>query len=257
MAKVISKYKVNCLLTTSQHMTQCVSFQAQQLSSLKFVLMSGSTCHENHLRQIRTSLPNATVINIYGTSECGFISASFGPYKTRSVGQLFANVELKIVNEATNEKLGPYEVGILCVRNVYHSTTVGYYGDVGAFYKILDMEDFIITGDLGFMDAEHYLYLSDRQDIVLKYQNIYYSPHECEVIIAELKDVCDVCVVGIPTEEDDDVPAAIIVKTEGSSLTERDIVKHVKLRRESQSEFFDYGVFLSKKFLAIIMVKYS
>ncbi|TMW42144.1 hypothetical protein DOY81_012775 [Sarcophaga bullata] len=228
-------------------MTRCVNTQAQRLSSLKFVLMSGSTCYESNLQEIRNALPNATVINIYGTSECGGIAANFGQYKSKSVGQLFSNVELKIVNEATGEKLGPCEIGVLCVKNVYHSTTVPYYGDVGAFYKILDMEDFIITGDLGFMDDEHYLHLSERREIVLKYRNFYYSPHEYEVMIAELDDVMDVCVVGIPNEKQDDVPAAVVVKREGSLLTDCDIVKHVKMHRESQQDFLDYGVFFVKE----------
>ncbi|XP_037812292.1 4-coumarate--CoA ligase 4-like [Lucilia sericata] len=247
MTHIICKYKVNCLLATSQQISQCINFEPQLLESLKFVLISGSTCFKTNLQQIRSTLQQATVINIYGTSECGGISANFGDYKIKSVGQLFSNVELKIVDEASGEKLGPYEIGLLCVKNKFYPNEMAYYGDVGAFYKILDAEDYIITGDLGFMDSEHYLYLSDRREIVLQYQNYYYSPYEFEVIVAELKGVRDVSVVGVQEEGKGDVPACVIVKEEGCSLTSRDVMNYVNLRRSSLHNCFDYGVFFVKE----------
>ncbi|KAM7346376.1 uncharacterized protein ACRADG_006332 isoform 2-T2 [Cochliomyia hominivorax] len=247
MCHLVSKYQVNCILATSQQILQSIGFKPELLQSLKYVLISGSSCFKANLEQIRDTLKNATVINIYGTSECGGISANFGDYKSQSVGQLFSNVELKIVDEASGEKLGPYEIGVVCVKNNFHNYEMGYYGDVGAFYRILDAEDFIITGDLGFMDSENYLYLSDRREIVLQYQNLYYSPYEFEVIVAEMKDVEDVCVVGVYEEGRGDVPAAVVVKAEGSRLTARDVLNYVNLKRNSLHNCFDYGVFFIRQ----------
>ncbi|XP_065363874.1 uncharacterized protein LOC135957124 [Calliphora vicina] len=247
MTHIICRYKVNCLLATSNQISQCINFQPELLQSLKFILISGSSCFKANLQQIRSTLQHTTVINIYGTSECGGIAANFGDYKMKSVGQLFSNVELKIVDEATGEKLGPYEIGVLCVKNNFHANETAYYGDVGAFYKILDAEDFIITGDLGFMDPEHYLYLSDRREIVLQYQNLYYSPYEFEVIVAEMQGVQDVCVVGVQEEGKGDVPACVIVKKEKCILNSRDVLNYVNLRRDSLHNCFDYGVFFVKE----------
>lgn len=80
------------------------------------------------------------------------------------------------------------------------------------------------TGDLGYFDEDALLFLIDRKKDMFKYCNHHVSPTELELMIEQNNDVQAVCVVGIPDDFAEHLPAAVIVRMPDSSITEDDIM---------------------------------
>jgi fatty-acyl-CoA synthase len=83
------------------------------------------------------------------------------------------------------------------------------------------------SGDMGFLDDEGFLFVSDRlKDMIISGgENIY--PAEVEAVIAELTQVGSVAVIGVPDEKWGEVPRAIVTLRAGSALTEEELRSHM------------------------------
>ncbi|XP_037941983.1 4-coumarate--CoA ligase 1-like [Teleopsis dalmanni] len=202
----------------------------------------GGHCPISTLERVRSQLTMAVLLNGYGTTECGGIAANIKNYKNNSVGRILPEIEIKIIDQQTGEKLAHNQVGEIYVRT--SSKWSGYYGDVKATEAVLELDGWVQTGDLGYIDEENYLYLLDRSKDILKYNGRQYSPHEIEETILELSDVLDACVFGVYDDNFNDLAAAAVMKKPGAKLTKEEIVKYVKEQHEDNSKHLNYGVFL-------------
>ncbi|NUP73088.1 MAG: o-succinylbenzoate--CoA ligase [Sinomonas sp.] len=83
------------------------------------------------------------------------------------------------------------------------------------------------SGDMGYVDDEGFLFVSDRlKDMIISGgENIY--PAEVEALIVELPQVASVAVIGVPDERWGEVPRAIVTLREGSELREDDVRAHL------------------------------
>ncbi|XP_037812606.1 luciferin 4-monooxygenase-like isoform X1 [Lucilia sericata] len=244
MLQVIQKYKVNFLMTCPSQMVQVSllpGYTQKAMSSIQLIFMTGSACSEATQKRIRSVLTTGYLLNIYGTTESGGIACNFSDYKPQSVGKIVPNIQMKIVDQFTGERLGVNELGEICVSSI--NKWLGYYNNPEATKQIVDSEGFTHTGDLGYIDEEHYLYLVERCKDVMKYEYFHYSPHEIEEIVMTIPGVIDVCVFGVFDEEKNDIPAAAVVKHAESRLKEKDIVKFVESKTEARYKRLHYGVY--------------
>jgi acyl-CoA synthetase (AMP-forming)/AMP-acid ligase II len=86
------------------------------------------------------------------------------------------------------------------------------------------------TGDGGFLDDEGYLNISDRKKDVIITGGENVSSIEVEDVIFSHPDVAEVAVIGVPDEKWGETIKALVVKAEGSSLTEEELIGYVKDR---------------------------
>ncbi len=128
-----------------------------------------------------------------------------------SVGRPVDTCEMKIVGEA-GETLPPGEVGEVFIRPLTGPGTTYRY--LGAEAKTID-GGWESLGDLGWMDAEGYLYLADRlSDMVLVGgANVY--PAEVEAALDSFPGVRSSAVIGLPDENTGNRLHAIIDRPEG------------------------------------------
>lgn len=196
---------------------------------------------------MRSVLTQGLLFYGYGGTETGGVSGRLNANKPKSVGRLLPNVQLKIVEAESGQRLGTGEIGEICVNQGYE--WCGYYNNAKATAEILDSEGFIRTGDLGYMDEDNFLFLVGRCKDVMKFLGFQFSPQDIEEIIAELPDVVDVCVFGVYNEIQQDVPAAAVVKKENSTLTEEQIRKYIDSKTEVPHKRIHYGVFFVKELL--------
>jgi len=84
------------------------------------------------------------------------------------------------------------------------------------------------TGDGGVLDGEGYLNISDRKKDVIITGGENVSSIEVEDAIFSHPDVAEVAVIGVPDEKWGETIKALVVRAEGSSLTEQELIDYVK-----------------------------
>jgi acyl-CoA synthetase (AMP-forming)/AMP-acid ligase II len=84
------------------------------------------------------------------------------------------------------------------------------------------------TGDIGYMDEDGYLFITDRKKdmIISGGSNVY--PREIEEVICTHPGVYEVAVIGVPDARWGEATKAMVVARPGASLTEAEIVEHCR-----------------------------
>ncbi len=133
-----------------------------------------------------------------GTEGNGFVKITSGEWLSHkgSVGQILAGT-IHILDEAGQE-MPTGEVG-----TVYFETesTFEYYKDPEKTAQSRSDEGWTTLGDIGYLDGEGYLYLTDRKADMIISGGVNIYPQEAENIIVMHPKVADVAVFGIPHEE--------------------------------------------------------
>lgn len=166
-------------------------------------------------------------IQIYGQGEApmAITSLSRADVAARralaTVGRAQAGVELR-VGDAAGHPLPPGAVGEIMVRG--DVVMPGYWRNRAATAETL-RDRWLMTGDMGCLDASGYLTLQDRsKDVIISGgQNIY--PREVEEALLTHPDVSEVAVVGRPSDEWGEEVVAFVVPV-GETLDEAALDAH-------------------------------
>lgn len=143
-----------------------------------------------------------------------------------SVGRPIADVVVRVVDEQGDELPHDGEsVGELILQSA--TLMAGYWNNPGATESAL-REGWYHSGDLGSIDEAGYVYVTERRNdlIVSGGMNVY--PTEVEHAISRLEGVDDVAVVGVPHPRWGQTVVAVVVKTDGTDLSEHDVIDFCK-----------------------------
>ena len=161
----------------------------------------------------------------YGMTETAPV-LSVNPYlksKRGSVGPAVEGVELQIEN--------PDSEGIGEIIAKGPSTMKGYYRNPDATEKAI-RDGWLYTGDLGYIDADGYLYLTGHcKDVIVPAsgKNIY--PVELEALYRDNPAISEICVIGIPYQDGSDTAVhAVIVPATSDEATKTEIHNHLQAR---------------------------
>jgi acyl-CoA synthetase (AMP-forming)/AMP-acid ligase II len=145
----------------------------------------------------------------------------------RSAGKPMPGVEIVILDVNGNQ-LRTGEVGEIATRSA--SNMVGYWKLPEATMHTLDANNWLRTGDAGYMDKDGYLYIHDRiKDVIISGgENIY--PAEIESAICDHPDVAEAAVVGVPDEIWGEAVKAIVVMKPGKSITSAGLMAFTRER---------------------------
>ena len=138
-----------------------------------------------------------TTVQGYGLTETSPVISAGTDFEQEvgSVGKVFPNVKIKILNKDENG------VGEIYVKGP--TVMLGYYQNEEATKEVLD-KGWFNTGDLGYVDKKGFLFLCGRKKsvIVLKNgKNVF--PEEIETVINKIDGVKESFVYGRPDEEDE------------------------------------------------------
>jgi long-chain acyl-CoA synthetase len=144
------------------------------------------------------------------------------PKLMRSCGKPYPWVEMRAVDPETAEDVPLGAVGELWTRSVQNMK--GYWNNPAATAAAFTDDGWFKTGDAGYLDADGYVFLHDRvKDMIVSGgENIY--PAEVENVLAKHPEVADVAVIGVPDDRWGEAVKAVVVRRDGSDVTEADII---------------------------------
>ncbi|XP_058452864.1 uncharacterized protein LOC131431270 [Malaya genurostris] len=228
---LIEKYRINGLNgppVFAHALARHPRAKSADLSSLKLWGIGGYFVSDDIRDAVDALLPGGKSYTIYASTECALIAADLLQRKRGAVGPVLSNLEIKIVDDE-GRSLGVGEQGELWIKR--SPPFLGYFKNEEATAAVLDAEGWFQSGDLGYFDDEGFLYLVDRKGDLFKFRNDSVSPQQLEDIIVQMEGVKKVCVVGIPTDDRrEELPTAVVVRDEGSTISEQAIVQFVEER---------------------------
>jgi bile acid-coenzyme A ligase len=179
------------------------------LSSLAAIMHLAAPCPQWLKHAWIDWLGPDVVLELYGGTEgllATFIDGHEWLAHPGSVGRPMTG-ELQIRATESGEVLPPGETGTVWMRPA--DPTRRSYRYIGATSRA-DDEGWETLGDIGRLDAEGYLYLTDRDTdmILVGGSNVY--PAEIEAALTEHPAVTDACVIGLPHEDLGQAPHAIV-----------------------------------------------
>ena len=202
--------------TTYQLLADHPDWAATELSTLEKLTCGGSAVPTRILNAYEER--GLSFSQGYGMTETSPGATSLAPAMTRvkqgSVGlpHFFTDVRIADENGAMVPRgtVGEIEIS---GPNVF----LGYHGKPEATAEAFTRDGWFRSGDLGYLDADGYLYISDRlKDMIISGgENIY--PAEVENLISDIEGVSGVAVIGVPDEQWGEVPWAVVTLREDAT----------------------------------------
>ncbi|KAF5548878.1 phenylacetyl ligase [Fusarium mexicanum] len=169
----------------------------------------------------------------YGMTEsCSTITShppsKYGYKYADRVGMLVGSTEVRIVDIETGEDCQVGKAGEIWARGP--QMAMGYLGNPEATESTFDKDGFLHTGDIGYLDHDGMLAITDRLKEIIKVKGVGVAPAELEGLLLGHPCVYDVAVCGIPDERAGERPKAFVV------------LKHSEMSRpvEAAKEIFEF-----------------
>jgi len=146
----------------------------------------------------------------------------------RSAGKPFPWVEIRIVDPATGADVPTGTIGELWTRSIQNMK--GYWRNPDDTARTILPDGWLRTGDGGYVDAEGYVYLTDRvKDLIITGgENVY--PAEIENVLMSHPDVADVAVIGVPDDRWGETVKAVVVRKPGAASAATDLIAFARER---------------------------
>jgi len=195
------------------------------LSSLTDIAAGGAPRPVSHVQRLSEEFPKAQPALGYGLTETNAVGCSnfWGSYaaKPDSTGRAHKPFVDIAVLGAGDAHLPPFERGEIAIRSAANIKC--YWEDPEATKAAFTADNFLRTGDIGYVDEDGYLFIVDRKkDIIIRGgENIACAEVEAEIYACPA--VAEVCVFGIPDDRLGEVPVAVVYREEGSDLTEEEL----------------------------------
>jgi long-chain acyl-CoA synthetase len=167
------------------------------------------------------------LIEGYGLSEASPVvtkNPMRGMRKPGSIGLPVPNVEVSIQDD-TGRQLATGETGEVCVRG--GNVMLGYWNNPEETTKAMRGE-WLLTGDIGYRDADGYYYITDRKKDMLLVNGINVYPREIEEVLYQFPGVKEAAVIGVPDPRKGEQPVAYIAPADGVTLDEKAVLQFVR-----------------------------
>ncbi|MFT7433828.1 MAG: long-chain acyl-CoA synthetase [Alphaproteobacteria bacterium] len=194
------------------------------LSSIKYCISGGATLPQP-VKEAFVKLTDACLVEGYGLSECSPVAMCNPPHtggKENSVGIPLPGTQVEIRDLEKNSRVAPLgERGEIFVKGP--QVMKGYWNKDDATKTTL-INGWLKTGDVGYMDKDGYVFLTDRlkEIIITSGYNVY--PKIIEEAFYKHKDVEEVIVIGIHDDEKGEEPKAFVKLKAGAKVTEEELL---------------------------------
>lgn len=199
--------------------SQMPGFADADLMSVRMLICGGAPVPEPLLKAYAgRGIP---INQGYGLTETApmvtFLTSEFGMEKIGSAGTTPLLCEVKLVDDDGNTVTEADAKGEVCVSGP--NVMKGYWNRPEATAEAIDAEGWFHTGDVGYLDADGFLFIADRvKDMVISGgENVY--PAEVESVLYEHPAIGEVAVIGLDDERWGEAVTAVVVLKDGEDLS--------------------------------------
>jgi long-chain acyl-CoA synthetase len=185
-------------------------FDRYDLSSLEVLTTGAAPVPQSLKRWIIDRIGSDVLWETYGASEAGmltYISPTDQLRKPGSSGRAYDAMEIAIVDDGWN-RLPSGQTGEIAVNTPL--VLKGYLGQEPLGEDTVK-DGFYKTGDIGHLDHEGFLFITDRVKDMIVAGGVNIYPAEIEAALLEHPDVAACAVIGVPQDEFGEQPLAFVV----------------------------------------------
>lgn len=200
------------------------------LSCLRLAVTGAAAIPVSLIHRMRDELGFKTVLTAYGLTEsCGVVTmcrdGDDAEIIATTSGRAIPGIEVQCV-DSNNQEVARGEPGEIVVRG--YNVMQGYFNNDEETANAIDQDGWMHTGDIGVMDANGYLKITDRMKDMFIVGGFNCYPAEIENMLSTCEGVAQVAVIGIPDERMGEVAMAYIVPRPSSTLTAETVVSWCK-----------------------------
>ncbi len=192
----------------------------ERVRSLRLAVTGAAPVPVELITRMEEELGFETVVTAYGLTECCGIVTVCRPDDppeliSGSSGRAIPGVEVRIVGDAGAE-VPRGEPGEIVVRG--YNVMQGYFEAPDQTAEVIDPDGWLHTGDIGTMDAEGYVAITDRKKDMFICGGFNAYPAEIERLLLTHPGVAQAAVIGVPDERMGEVGLAFVVPTAGEAV---------------------------------------
>lgn len=195
------------------------------LSSLRQVI-SGAAPLGAELSEAVAGRLNCLATQGYGMTELAPVSHLTPEHAPRAgaAGIAVSNTLCRVVDIESGADLSAGEEGELWIKGP--QVMQGYLNNPQATAETITADGWLRTGDIGRIDADGYLFITDRLKELIKFKGFQVAPAELEAALVAMDGITDAAVIGKPDEAAGEIPIAFVV-TAGDGPDEAAIRAHL------------------------------
>ncbi len=196
------------------------------LSSLR----TGAAIGTPEQMQLIVDLGARNICNVYGLTEAygnSAVTDADAPVAQRLIasGEPLPGVELRVLDLESGQPLAPGQVGEIALRG---HIMPGYLNDPATTAASMTEDGFLLTGDLGLLDAKGWLQFQGRRKELIKSGGINIAPAEIEAALRGHAAVASVFVTGLADRRLDQAIGAVVVLRLDASVSEEALRRYCR-----------------------------
>lgn len=194
------------------------------LGRVSKLMISSAPARAETKRAVMEVFPNSGLFELYGSSECGWVTMLRPPEQFTHLGSVgrecVGSAPIMLLDEAGNE-VADGEAGELYSCNPW--TFSGYWNQPQKTAEAF-RGDYCTVGDMAIRDAGGFIKLIDRKKnmIISGGENIY--PSEVEAVLGSCPKVKDVAIIGLPDDKWGERVHGVVVLHAGVDATEKELL---------------------------------
>ena len=191
--------------------------------NMRIAVSGGSSLPVEIIKEVQRRF-GVQILEGYGLSETSPVATFSDPDsdpRPGSIGVPIWGVEVKLIDESWNTVEGSDEIGEVAIRG--HCIMRGYYNRPEATAEVMN-NGWFRTGDLARRDKDGFYYIVDRaKDMIIRGGfNVY--PREIEEVLMTHEAVSLAAVIGVPHPSHGEEIKAYVIRTEGATVTEEELI---------------------------------
>ncbi|MBY0509709.1 MAG: FadD3 family acyl-CoA ligase [Rhodospirillaceae bacterium] len=196
------------------------------LSSLRMCTTGAASVPHQLIEDMKNILGFDVVVTAYGLTETnGTVSMCSVDDSIERVattaGRAIPGIEVRCVDTAGKD-VPPGTPGEILVRGF--NVMKGYLDDPKATAEAIDADGWLKTGDIGIIDAEGYIRITDRAKDLFIVGGFNCYPAEIEELLLDHPAIAQVAVIGVPDERMGEVGKAFVKLHDGQKLTAEELI---------------------------------